>query len=86
MLGPESAGSSTGSEAGRPGPGVDRLASWLEADSSSTEAGVGRKPLEAEGLDVAQSCSIAAARRQRMEPVVLEHSNTTFLIHLCNEP
>ena len=85
MLGPEPAGSSTGSEAGRLGPGVDRPASWQEADSSSTEAGVGRRPLEAGGLNVAQSCSIAAVRRLGMEPAVSEHNSTTFLIHLCNE-
>ena len=86
MFGPEPAGSSTRAEAGRPGPGVDRRAPWQEADSSSTEAGVGRKPLEAAGLDVAQPCSIAAGRRQCMEPAVSEHNSTTFLIHLRMRP
>ena len=81
MPGPEPAGSSTEAEAGRPGPGVDRSASWQEADSSSTEAGVGRRPLEAGGLDVAQSCSIAAVRRLCMEPTVSEHNSMPFLIH-----
>jgi hypothetical protein len=85
MPGPEPAGSSTRAEAGRPGPGVDRRASWQEADSSSTEAGVDRRPPEAGGLNVAQPCSIAAVRRQCMEPAVSEHNSTTFLIHLCNE-
>ena len=54
MFGPGPAGSSTGPEAGRLGPGVDRRASWQEADSSSIVAGVGRRHLEAGGLDVAQ--------------------------------
>jgi len=54
MFGPGPAGSSTGPEAGRLAPGADRRASWQEADSSSTEAGVGRRPLEAGELDVAQ--------------------------------
>jgi hypothetical protein len=85
MPGPEPAGSSTRAEAGRPGPGVDRRASWQEADSSSTEAGVDRRPPEAGGLNVAQPCSIAAVRRQCMEPAVSEYNSTTFLIHLCNE-
>ena len=78
MPGPEPAGSSTGSEADRPGPGADRRTYWQEADSSSTEAEVGRRPLEVGGLDVAQPCSIAGARRRCMEPAVSEHSNTTF--------
>jgi len=79
---PEPAGSSTRSEAGRPGPGVDRRAPWQEADSSSTEAGVGRRPLEAGGLNVAQACSTAAVRRLCMEPAVSERNSTTILIHL----
>jgi hypothetical protein len=85
MPGLEPAGSSARPEAGRPGPGVDRFASWQEADSSSTEAGVGRIPLEAGGRDVVQSCSIAGVRTLSMEPEVSGHNSTTFLIHLCNE-
>jgi len=86
MSGLEPAGSSTGSEAGRLGPGADRLVPWQEVDSSSIEAGVGRKPLEAGGLGVAQQCSIAAVRRQCMELVASEHNSTTFLIHLRMKP
>ena len=78
MLGPEAAGSSTGVEADRLGPGPDRRTSGQEADSSSTEAEAGRRPLEAGGLDVAQPCSIAGARRLCMEPAVSEHSSMTF--------
>ena len=78
MLGPEAAGSSTGAEADRPGPGADRHTSGQEAGSSSTEAEADRRPLEAGELDVAQPCSIAGARRPCMEPAVSEHSSTTF--------
>ena len=76
--GTEAAGSSTASEADRPGPGADRRTYWQEADSSSTEAEADRTPLEAGGLDVAQPCSIAGARRLCMEPAVSEHSSMTF--------
>jgi len=78
MPGPETAGSSTEAEADRPEPGADRYTSGQEAGRSSTEAEADRRPLEAGGLDVAQSCSIAGARRRCMEPTVSEHSNTTF--------
>ena len=78
MLGPETAGSSTRAEAGRPGPGVDGHTSGQEAGSSSTEAEADRRPLEAGELDVPQPCSIAEGRRLCMEPAVLGHSNTTF--------
>ena len=81
MFGPEPAGSSTEAEADRFERGADKRTSGQEADGSSTEEEVGRRPLEAGGLDVAQPCSIAAVRRLCMEPAVSEYSSTTYLIH-----
>ena len=77
MSGPESAGSSTAAEADRPEQGADRYTSGQEAGSSSTEAKADRRPLEAGGLDIAQPCSIAGARRLCKESVVLGRSSTT---------
>jgi hypothetical protein len=78
MFGPEPAGSSTEAEADRFERGADKHTSGQEAGSSSTEAETDRRPLEAGGLDVAQPCSTAAARRLCTEPALLGHSNTTF--------
>ena len=94
MLGRVAAGSSTRAEAGRPGPVVDRRTSWQEADSSSTEEGVGRRPLAAVGLGVPRPrsiaavrrrsgpCSIAVVRRLCMELAVSGHRCMTFFIQI----
>ena len=81
MPGPEPAGSSTGAEADRLGPGADRRTSWQEVDRSSTEAEADSRLRAVGALGVARRCSIAAARRRCMQPAVWGHSSMTSLVH-----
>lgn len=85
MLGLETVGNSTEVEVDTPEPGADRRTSWQGVDRSSIEVEVDSRPLEVGGLDAAQPCSIAAARRRCMRPAVSEHNSMTSLMHFCSK-